>query len=43
VQIGATSTARVGCLELVGDGGSTLYYLTISSTGVLQISSSTCL
>jgi hypothetical protein len=43
VQIGSTSTARVGCLELVGDGGSTLYYLTISSTGALQISSSTCL
>jgi hypothetical protein len=42
VQIGSTSTARVGCLELVGDGGSTVYYLTISSGGALQISSSAC-
>jgi len=43
LMLGATSTPRVGCLELVADGGATVYYLTISSAGSLQISSSTCL
>jgi hypothetical protein len=43
LMLGATSTARTGCIELVSDGGATVYYLTISSAGALQISSSTCL
>lgn len=43
LMLGATTTPRTGCLELVGDGGSSVFYLTISSAGALQISSSTCL
>jgi trimeric autotransporter adhesin len=43
LMLGATTTPRTGCIELVGDNGTTVYYLTISPAGALQISSSTCL
>ena len=43
LMLGATTTARVGCIEMVADGGSLIDYLTFSSTGTLQYSTSTCL